>query len=801
MIKNILLTAFRNILRHRSYSIINLIGLSVSMSIGLLVILIIQEQYAYDNFHPNADRIYRVNTMVTDKKGEAKPYASAPMPMGKALENYAFIENAVRIKKFWGTEATFESVTVPVSGFFTDPSFLEIFNFPLAKGDAATALNQPNGLILTQATAKKIFGEKDPMGEVISLERFGEFTVTGLLEKLPGHTHFDFEMLASTTALPLLEKQKKIFPSLEDWGKYYSGYAYFVLREGTTEEEVNAALADIAKQHGGELKYGEEGYEFYLHALSDITPGPVLTNNMGHGMQISVLIFFAILAGIVMLMACFNYTNMTIALSLARAKEIGIRKINGASRWQVFLQFVGESVVFALIALIFSYLLLQVVRPVFLLLNFSSLDSIHLFEAPAVFGWFFLFALFVGINAGILPSFYLSAFNPLRVLMGVGTMKIYSRLTLRKVLMVTQFALSIVFILVVLLINSQIKFVLNADYGFNQNNIINIKTYNIRNTYAFAHEVSTLTGVSQVGSVSHSLGTFASQSDEYRRNPEDEPFSMHDTFVDAHYLDVVELPFVAGTNFRPVKAYPEKFVILNETAVSRFGFEDAPSAIGQTVIIGDTLDVQVVGVVKDFHYRPLFEAIGPMAFRYYPNGSRTMSIKANTTDIEGLAASIETIWKKHSREERPMEWQTLEEEIDNVYEKSGFKSSLGIFGAMAFIAIILACLGMLGMAMYTTRTRVKEIGIRKVLGAEVLDIVLLLSRSFILLIGVAVVIGIPLSYWVGDFLLKSYAYRVSFTPGMLLMGVGSLVLLAVFILCTQTVAAAMKNPVKSLKVE
>ncbi len=802
MLKNILLTAFRNVTRYRSFSIINLIGLSVSMSLGLLIILIIQEQYTYDNFHPNADRIYRVDTKAIRKNGSTEPYASAPLPLGQVLrDNYTFTEKVARIDRQLHTDANFESVSVPVSGFFTDPSFLEIFHFPLANGDAVTALNEPNSLVLTQAAAKKILGEENPMGKVITLGKYGEFKVTGVLEEFPGPTHFDFEILTSTSLLPLLEKQNKIPPRLDNWNNYYSGYVYFMLQKGANEKEIATALSDIAKEQYAnlELETRDKGYEFFIQPLSEITPGPILSNQMGSGMPELLLVILGVLAGIVMVMACFNYTNMTIALSLARAKEIGIRKINGASRWQVFLQFVGESVVFAMVALIFSYILLQLIRPIFLQLHLSQEFSIHLEENHVVYIAFLLFAIGIGIIAGLLPSFYLSAYKPLKVLMGVGNIKVYSRLTLRKVLMVTQFALSVIFIIFVLVIHKQIQFVLNANYGFNDKNIINIRLKHV-DFEKFAHEVSTLAGVNAVGGVSHSLGTWADRSDDYKRKPEDETFVMRDFLVDEHYLANLEVPFIAGKNFEAYAGSQEKFIILNETALPKLGFEDAPSALGQAVIVSDTLNLQVIGVIKDFHFRPLNYAIGPVAFRYQPDGINILSAKVNTTDMDTLVASIATLWKKYEPV-HPMEWQTMEDEIDRAYSDSGFKDVLAIVGYIALVAVSLACLGMLGMAMYTTRTRVKEIGIRKVMGARAMDITLLLSRSFLLLIGIAVVIGTPLSYLLSDLFLSSYAYKITITPGLMILGIASLILLGIVTICTQTMAAALRNPVESLRYE
>jgi len=376
MLKSILTTALRNIIRNKSFSIINLIGLSVSMSLGMLIILIVKEQLTFDNFHHDSDRIYRVNTMALRVDGGREPYASAPLPIGRALkEEYTFTENVVSISSRLNGDATYGNVNVPVQGLIVDPSFLAVFNFQLEKGNPATALNEPNNLILTQESANRIFGTQEPLGQTLSLSGYGEFTVTGVLKEFPSKTHFEFDALASTAALPVWEKDGIVNASIDNWNNYYGNYIYFKLKPGRTEAEVKEALAAIYKKHYTNLKLEtrDKGYEFYLHPLEDITPGPELSNQMGSGMPTFLLFFLGTLAGVVLIMSIFNFTNLMIAKSLTRAREIGVRKIVGAKRYQVFFQFVGETVTFALIALVFSYLLLQFLKPV--IYNYLSMKN------------------------------------------------------------------------------------------------------------------------------------------------------------------------------------------------------------------------------------------------------------------------------------------------------------------------------------------------------------------------------------------------------------------------------------------
>ena len=421
MFKSIITTAFRNILRNKAFSIINLIGLSVSMSLAMLIILIVKEQMTFDNFHTDRDRIYRVSTKALRVEGGSEDYASAPLPLGQVLkEEYTFAENVVTINRRLNGDALYGNVNVPVSGLIVDPSFFQVFNFEFEKGNPSTALSQPNNLILTQQTAERIFGTRDPLGQTMSIGGYGEFTVTGVLKKFPGKTHFEFQALASSTAIPIWEKDGIIGSTIGNWNNYYGSYVYFKLKEGHTPDEVAEVLPAIVKKYYSNLKLEtrDRGYEFFLIPLSSITPGPMMSNQMGNGMPTILLIFLGTLAGIVLIMSVFNFTNLMIAKSLTRAREIGVRKVIGAKRLQVFVQFVGETVIFALLALVTSYILLQFLKTGYLQLPLNEEFAMSLEEDYLLYVIFVGFAVVVGIIAGLLPAGYLSAFKPLNVLKG-----------------------------------------------------------------------------------------------------------------------------------------------------------------------------------------------------------------------------------------------------------------------------------------------------------------------------------------------------------------------------------------------
>jgi putative ABC transport system permease protein len=803
MLKSILTTALRNIFRNRSFSIINIIGLSVSMSLALLVILLIREQYTYDNFHVDSERIYRVNTRALRVSGGSEDYASTPAPLARVLkEDYGFAEEVMRINQRFSADAVYGNVNIPLSGLLVDPAFLTVFNFPLEKGNPATALREPNSLVLTHQAAERLFGKREAVGQTLTFGGYGEFVVTGVLKTFPSKTHFAFELLGSANAIPSFEKQGILSESTDDWNDYYGNYVYFKLKPGKEVDEVNRALGEIPKKYyaGLKLETRDKGYEFFLMALPDLTPGPVMSNQMGTGMPDLLIIFLSVLVALVMVMACFNYTNLMIAKSLTRAREIGVRKVVGAQRYQVFFQFIGEAVVFSVICLSISYLMLQLLKPAFMQLSMAREFATELNEDYMLYVYFLLFAIGIGVVAGLLPAGYLSAFRPAKVLKDSGNLKVYSRLTFRKVLIVTQFSLSVIFIIVVMVIYQQINFMVTTDYGINDKDILNIRLQGLE-YQKLANEVKALPGVVSVGGVSHRLGTWNDRSSDYKLKLEDEPFVMRDFIVDENYISNLNMVFLAGRNFDPAEqGVQEKHVILNEQALKRFNFADPISAVGQAIYTNDTVMLEVIGVVKDFHFRPLSYQIGPIALRYNYDQLGYVSAKIVPSQKEAVVASVESIWKKLDPV-HPVDWKMMADDIDEAYTQGGFIDILNIVGYISFVAISLACLGMLGMAMYSTQTRMKEIGVRKVMGASSQQITLLLSRSFLILMGIAAIIGTPVGYLLGSQFLSTYAYKIDITPLLILSGIFIVGLLGILTICSQTWKAASSNPVNSLRYE
>jgi putative ABC transport system permease protein len=802
MYKSILRASIRNIIRNKTFSLINLIGLSVSMSLCMLIIIIVKEQFAFDNFHNETENIFQINATVLSDHGSVYDVASVPLPVASALKEYATAEEIVAVHRFVTDDVIGTQAAVTLEGLFVDPAFLKVFNFPLAKGSSSTALLDSKSVVLTTEAALKIFGKGDPVGQTVKVGAYGEYVVTALLQPFPGKTHFDFEALLPASALAVLESTRSINEISNNWTDTYSSYVYVKLKDGTSAQAEHA-LARISEKYGRGLKLegGNTGYQFYLLPLEKITPGPSSTfNQMGPGIPSSALIFLGVLAAVVLVMSVFNFTNLTIAKSLTRGREIAVRKIAGAKRTQVFLQFVCESIVFAFVALALSYVLLQFLKTAITSLWLSNDFAVGLQEDYVVYLLFIAFGIFVGLIAGALPASYLSALRPLSVMKESGNMRIHARLTLRKVLVATQFTLSVIFVITVLVIYKQFNFMVNADYGFNKNNVVNIRLQGT-SFEKLSAEVATLRGVKAVGGVSTVPGTWSSQTADYKKMREDEPVNMRQLMVDDQYIKNLGLTFLAGGNFqKSVESKNEHHLILNEQALPIFNLGSPQSAVGKIILVNDTLMLEVTGVVKDFHYRPLSDHIGPLAIRYNPDALQIMSVWIDESQKDEAVASLTTTWNKNDPA-HPISYTMMEDDLEDAYRQSGMQDMLMIAGYISILAVTLACLGMLGMALYAVQTRIKEVGIRMVIGATAADVIFLLSKSFIKLIGIAIIIGVPVSYFISDQLLSTFAFHIQIGVLLILTGVALVLVLGLLMVGSQALKAAMANPVKWLRYE
>ncbi len=803
MFKNYLKISLRNLAKHKLFSFINVFGLALSLSFCLLVIVIINDQNSFDRFHPRSDDIYRLNTIAHRKDGGTEPYASSPYPLGAAAASESpAVEKVVRLS--WGLsgEVTYGQTHVSLKGFFADPSFLEVFGFELAAGNAATALAVPNAVILTTKSAEKIFGQDDPMGKTISLAGRGDFIITGVLKPFSGKTHFDFDALGSTAALPMMEQEKKIDPVLDNWNNYYASYTYVRLRPGSRQEDLQTILPHISQKFYNdlELESRDKGYSFEMQPLAHITPGPILSNNLGKGMPEILLIFLSVLALLGMFAAIFNYTNLTLARALTRAKEVGIRKVTGASRPHLFFQFLGEAVVVALLALVAAEVLLRA----FLIPGFQQLQlahelEIHFNAGVKVYLYFLGFAAFIGAIAGLLPAAVISAFRPTLVLKDVSKIRVFSKVTLRKALIVVQFTLALVLMIVLTTVYQQTRYALRIDYyGFAWQNIINIdlqgKPYQI-----VAQEMARHPEVAGYSAVSHNMGTWEDSAEDVRVGESDEPTGIRNYSVDVRFLDNMGLSLIAGANFREENAATnDRLVIVNERFVERFKLGTPHEAVGRTLILGKSKKVQIAGVLKDFLFKPLTYSLEPMFLEHDPEQWRLLNLKVHGNDVAGVVAHCEKVWKAIDPV-HPLSFKFYDDILRQTYEI--FQDMILMVGFLSLLVFAISLLGLLGIATFTAETKIKEVGIRKVLGAGVHDLVILLSRHYMVMLLVAAAVAIPISILISSKLLQTFAYRIELGLGVILPAVVAMFFAGALAVGWQAYRAALANPVESLRYE
>lgn len=804
MIRNYFKVAIRNLIRNKFFSAVNILGLAISMSVAMVIIMLVADQMQYDRHNPHFRDIYRVNSYQVDGKGVDMggiDNATSPMPLRDELSvNHTAIAKSVRIKRGFGNnwlEVENQNVNIPIKGFFADAEALDFFDLQLQYGDPSTALVEPYSVVLTRKAASKLFGQENPLGLTLKVGDAGTYTVTGVLKETDNKSHLVFEGLASMSTVSTLQGGN----ALTNWLNFWDGWTYVQLADGRSSQDVEPFLDRIFEQHIASAG-NDEAYKakFRLQALADITPGPLVNNPIGPSLPWAVVYFLSGLALVIMLTSCFNFTNMSVARSLKRAKEIGVRKVSGAFRWQILTQFLAESVIVAFVSLAGALVLLTALKPLMLRLNFARLLMWDLEFNVSVLAVFIGFAVIIGLFAGFFPAIVLSGFQPIKVLKGVGQGKLLSRMGLRKTLLVAQFTISLVFILSVILMYRQLQVFLTNDYGFNMKDNIAVR---LNNTSAeeLKTELLKYPNVANVAGASHIPAAGETHGNDFKRTRDDKEWTPINTFaVDEDYLANMQVPLMAGSFFKAENgANNANFIVVNEAAVKTLHFSSPEEAVGAQVIYHpDSTRKTIAGVIKDYNHSQLFNKIDPLALMYAPDEIRLLQVRYTGTEAKALE-SIEKAWAAVNPTLK-VDYKTVEAEIKFFYNTI-FGDMVNILGFVAFLAIFIACLGLLGMATYSVETRIKEISIRKVLGASDQTVVVLLSQGFIKLIGIAVLIGVPLAWSLNNLWLELMAYRTSFDFTVVASGVAILLALGTVTIGSQTIRAAFANPVDNLKEE
>jgi ABC-type antimicrobial peptide transport system permease subunit len=796
MLASYIKTSGRVIRRNKLFSAINIVGLAVSMSVGLLIIAVVSDLSSYDNTLKNRERIYRIVTTAATADQPPMKLASTSWKAGVLIrQSIPGVESITILRRDFGGDARIDGNTVPVTGFYADEGFLDVFSFPLAKGSATTALREPHSVVLTQSTAKKLFGEADPLGKVLRFDTVN-YMVTGVLEDIPKFSHLQFEILVSLSSIDLNKSTSD--GQYMDWTNVYSNYVYVLLSKNNDPAAFSAALSRL----DGRENAGLSKRKIFLSAqpIKSIPVGAQMANDSGMVMPAAVLYILAGLALIILLSACFNYTNLSIARSLKRSREVGIRKVMGAQRGQVIGQFIAESVILALLSLGFAFCIFLLLRGLFFSVDQRLQNIFSLDLSPGLVINFVLFAIGVGLVAGFLPALFYSKIKAVQVLKDASTIKVFRHISFRKALVVIQYTFSLIFITATILGYHQYKGFLRIDLGFKTNNVLNIDMQG-NNDEVFVRGLAELPAVKIISrsSIVSSLGSMYGTTVKYQDPPDS--VEVDQNIVDENYLPLHQYTFLAGRNFthRPKDA-PETEVIVNERLIKRFNIShgNPEKAIGKVISMGDKR-LTIIGVLKDFHYGTVESDIGPTILRYSAEPRGYVNVKIGSDNLPVTMAAIETLWKQIDKV-HPLDAKFYDDQIERAYR--WLSVMLEVVGLFALLAICIASLGLFGMVIYTVEKRVKEVSIRKVLGAGEGVLVFLLSKGFLILLLISALIALPVTWlFFEKVLLARVVYHQPIQLGDLFTGLFIVAGIAFVMIGVQTLKIVRANPAKVLKNE
>lgn len=782
MLRNYFLTATRNLARHRFFTILNVLGLAFGMSISLLFIAMGASIFKYDTFHEKRDRIYRVVSHIDNLNGSDDLAVVPGILYSRVAGDAIQVEKWVQISRDFDGVATWQDRIAELRGYRVDKTFFDVFSFPWIKGDPATAFDNPKSVVITEEAGLKMFGMEDPLGKVVSFGALGEFEVTGILATPPKHSHLRFDVLA-----PYVDYQGGSIPESEAWQSFDNSYLYLLMKDGSTAENLSPYLERLENNY----KDSDLKAKFELQALNDIVPGPPYHRELGLSWDYASLSIFLILMLLILLPACFNYANISIARALRRMKEIGLRKVMGGGAGQIFAQFIMETVIISLLALALSYYLFTLIRQEFLNMLVEG-PGLSLTPDFMTIVYFLLFALFVALVAGAIPAMHFARLNPVEALKSKPT----GRRTFsgRKVMLVFQFTLSLGFIMSVMIAFSQYRETMRFNFGFRQENILDVRLQNA-DPKLLRNEFTRLASVQSLSMASDIVGTGALPVEWMRKGSETDSSEVNVLSIDENYLDNLDLRLAAGRNFTTSSVGRE--VIVNETWVKNHAGGEPSDALGMEIMLDKMVTVK--GVVKDFHYAPLSESIGNLVMVYEPAEFRYANLRVKSDDIFAMLARIETVWKTIGGEEK-FEARFFDDELEEAY--SFHFSLIKICGFLGLLAISISCLGMLGMVAFNVENRVKEIGIRKVMGATSTSLTLLLSNEFIRLMLWATPIAVPLTYLFFDNVyLSRQAYKIPIGWFEIVSSLAILFVLGLAAVLSQTLRAAQSNPVDVLRTE
>ena len=819
MFKNYFKIAWRNLVKRKAYTLINILGLATGMAACLLIVLFLQSELGYDSFEKNADHIYRV-ALERRYPGRSTMYAIIPSSIGQAVQiENPEVKECTRLFDFTNNGSfllrinnrTFEESHVLAA----DSNFFRVFSCTMLAGDTATALMPHNSVVINETTAKKYFGSvANAVNKQFQVDGGNNgnnnFLITGVCKDWPENSHFTFNMLISTTGFAFL--QEKNYTG-------FSAYTYLLLNSNASATALEAKLPNIIKKYvAGDIatNFGESfeqfqkagnGYRYFLQPLKNIHLNSNLEAELGANGSITAIYIFSVVAVFILLLACINFINLSTARSVERAKEVGIRKTFGSERRSLVWQFLMESIMLSLISIALAFLLVVLMLPLFNQLTGKLLTLVYFADVTKII-FLLLFAILVGVIAGLYPALVLSSFKPILVLKGRFKSSRFG-LLLRNGLVIFQFAISVVLIIATVLINKQMNFMLGSQLGFKKDHIITIQRADLldKQTKAFKNELLALHGVEMVSSNSSMPGGQGFFGVSFLPESSKESVTGRGLFTDDKYASLLNLELKEGRYFSKDFGTDSLAVVINEKAVyelnlknplgaritSPENFYNAPD--------GTPYLYTVVGVVKNFHFQTMEQQVAPL---FITNTSRfndvsgLLAVRVKSANFNTTIASIENTWKKFVPQ-NPFHYAFLDQTVADQYHTE--ETARKVFTTFSLLAIFIACIGLLGLAAFTTQQRTREISIRKVLGASIGSIIAMLSKDFLRLVLIASLIAFPLA-WLGlHKWLQSFAYRVNMSWWVFIAAALLATLIALLTISFQAIKAALANPVEALRAE
>ncbi|UCE42101.1 MAG: ABC transporter permease [Candidatus Aminicenantes bacterium] len=800
MFKNYLKIAFRNILKQKLFSFITVIGLAVGITCCLLIMLHVKQELSYDSFYTNADKVYRIGHKVI-RPTRTSISAASPAPLAPALEaEYPEIEHITRV--YFDSQVLFEYEEKQIYEdrvIYADPEFFDVFPFPLLEGDPSHLLDSPQSMVITASMAEKYFGDEDPIGKALQVNKQQNVMVTGVMEDVPVDSHYHFDFVISFLA----RNEQNFGLWLNLWTGFTTLYTYAVLPEDINIEDFQARIEDIITRHSGKRPDVER--KTFLQPLKSIYLHSHLEDEIETNNFVSNLVILSTIAFLILIIACINYMNLSTAQSSKRAREVGMRKVLGAQRYQLIKQFMGESILLTLVAMFISITTVELLMPAFSSLVGKPVDFQYGENILFLTGFFFV-ALVIGVLSSVYPAVFLSRHQPIKTLKGIkeAAKTTFGQIFFKRSLVVIQFVVSILLIVCTLIINQQLKYMRTAHLGFDKAHTLTvpIQSESGRKQYeTIKNELMTYPGV--VGATACLRAPISGNVIVTYGIPEslarEQAFHVYHNFVDMDYMDNFGIQLVAGRKFsREFATDIKEAYIVNEATVRKSGFASADEAINKRFRTGMGIQGTIIGVMRDFHMSSFHEEIEPMILSFDPEYFWEINIKIKSDDLPGTLASVEKTFKSFLPE-YPFNYSFLDEDIDALY--LGEEQTGKIIRTFSFIAILIACLGLFGLAAFAAEKRTKEIGVRKVLGATSSNIMVLLSTEFTRWILLANILAWPIVYFAMNKWLQGFAYRIIIRPWPFVLGALLSFAIAMMTVSYQAIKSGVSNPVDSLRYE